>query len=121
MEPAVFLVQHRVFAGMKNFYAFLATYAPDANKNDFFVVYGYAVAQTMVKVLQQCGDDLTRANVMKQAANLTNFTPDVLLPGISISTGAADFAPVEEMRMVRLKGEKWELFGDVISADNARK
>jgi branched-chain amino acid transport system substrate-binding protein len=107
--------------GMKRFYAFLANYAPDANKNDFFVVYGYAVAQTMVKVLQQCGDDLTRANVMKQAANLTNFVPDVLLPGISISTGAADFAPVEQMRMVRLKGEKWELFGDVVSAEIVRK
>src|SRR5258705_1384971 len=97
-------------AGMKKFYAFLAAYAPDANRNDFFVVYGYAVAQTMVKVLQQCADDLTRANVMKQAANLTNFTSDVLLPGISINTDPADFAPVEQMRMVRLKGEKWELF-----------
>jgi branched-chain amino acid transport system substrate-binding protein len=108
-------------AGMKKFYAFLAAYAPDANRNDFFVVYGYAVAQTMVKVLQQCGDDLTRANVVKQAANLTNFTSDVLLPGISINTDPADFTPVEQMRMVRLKGEKWELFGDVISAESARK
>jgi branched-chain amino acid transport system substrate-binding protein len=52
---------------------------------------------------------------MKQAASLTNFTPDVLLPGISINTSATDFAPVEQMRMIRLKGEKWELFGDVIS------
>jgi branched-chain amino acid transport system substrate-binding protein len=69
----------------------------------------------MARVLQQCGDDLTRENVMKQAASLTNFTPDVLLPGISINTSATDFAPVEQMRMVRLKGEKWELFGDVIS------
>jgi branched-chain amino acid transport system substrate-binding protein len=101
--------------GMKKFYGFLAKYAPDANKADFFVVYGYAVAQTMARVLQQCGDDLTRENVMKQAASLTNFTPDVLLPGISINTSATDFAPVEQMRMIRLKGEKWELFGDVIS------
>src|SRR5882762_8803243 len=101
--------------GMKKFYAFLAKYVPDANKADFFVVYGYAVAQTMAKVLQQCGDDLTRENVMKQAASLTKFTPDVLLPGISINTSATDFAPVEQMRMIRLKGEKWELFGDIIS------
>jgi branched-chain amino acid transport system substrate-binding protein len=101
--------------GMKKFYAFLAKYAPDANKNDFFVVYGYGIAQTMVKVLQQCGDDLTRENVMRQAANLNNFTPDVLLPGISINTNATDFAPIEQMRMIRLTGEKWELFGDVIS------
>jgi branched-chain amino acid transport system substrate-binding protein len=101
--------------GMKKFYAFLAKYAPDANKADFFVVYGYGVAQTMAKVLQQCGDDLTRENVMRQAANLKNFTSDVLLPGISINTGATDFAPIEQMRMIRLKGEKWELFGDIIS------
>jgi len=101
--------------GMKKFYAFLAKYAPEANKADFFVVYGYGIAQTMARVLQQCGDDLTRENVMKQAANLTNFVPDVLLPGISINTGAMDFAPIEQMRMIRLKGEKWELFGDVIS------
>ena len=101
--------------GMKKFYAFLAKYAPDANKADFFVVYGYGIAQTMVKVLEQCGDDLTRKNVMRQAASLTNFTPDVLLPGISINTSASDFAPIEQMRMIRLKGEKWELFGDVIS------
>jgi branched-chain amino acid transport system substrate-binding protein len=101
--------------GMKKFYAFLAKYAPDANKTDFFVVYGYGIAQTMAKVLQQCGDDLTRLNVMKQAASLTNFTPDVLLPGISINTSAADFAPIEQMRMIRLTGERWQLFGDVIS------
>jgi branched-chain amino acid transport system substrate-binding protein len=101
--------------GMKKFYAFLAKYVPDANKADFFVVYGYGIAQAMAKVLQQCGDDLTRENVMRQAANLKNFTPDVLLPGISINTGATDFAPIEQMRMIRLKGEKWELFGDIIS------
>jgi branched-chain amino acid transport system substrate-binding protein len=100
---------------MQRFYAFLAKYAPDANKSDFFVVYGYGVAQTMVRVLQQCGDDLTRENVMKQAASLTDFVPDVLLPGISITTSTSDFAPIEQMRMIRLKGEKWELFGDVIS------
>ncbi|QDW40623.1 ABC transporter substrate-binding protein [Bradyrhizobium sp. KBS0727] len=108
--------------GMKKFYAFLAKYAPDANKADFFVVYGYGIAQTMTKVLQQCGDDLTRENVMRQAASLTNFMPDVLLPGISINTSASDFAPIEQMRMIRLKGEKWELFGDVINgSDEAGK
>jgi branched-chain amino acid transport system substrate-binding protein len=101
--------------GMRKFYAFLAKYAPDANRTDFFVVYGYGIAQSLAKVLQQCGDDLTRENVMKQAASLTNFTPDVLLPGISINTSASDFAPIEQMRMIRLKGEKWELFGDVIN------
>src|SRR5258705_13427430 len=104
-------------ARMRKFYAFLAAYAPDANKNDFFVVYGDAVAQTMVKVLQQCGDDLTRANVMKQAANLKNFEPAGLLPGIKINTSATDFYPIEQLQMMRFKGESWELFGPVINGE----
>src|SRR5258707_5812725 len=102
--------------GMRKFYGFLAEYAPDANKADFFVVYGYAVAQTMIKVLHQCGDDLTRENVMKQAATLTKFTPDVLLPGISINTDAAGFAPIKQIRLIRLKGVKWALFAEVVTS-----
>jgi branched-chain amino acid transport system substrate-binding protein len=102
--------------GMKKFYDFLAKYAPDANKLDASVVYGYGVAQTMVKVLQQCGDDLTRENVMKQAANLKNFAPDTALPGITINTSPTDFAPIKQLQMERFKGEKWELFGDIISS-----
>src|ERR1700690_1953854 len=77
--------------GMKKFYAFLATYFPEANKLDAAVVYGYGVAQTMVKVLEMCGDNLTRENVMKQAASLKDFTPDTLLPGVKINTSATDF------------------------------
>jgi branched-chain amino acid transport system substrate-binding protein len=103
--------------GMKNFLDFLAKYYPDANKLDGSVVYGYGVAQTMVKVLQMCGDDLTRANVMKQAENLKNFTPDTLLPGVSINTSPTDFAPIKQLQMMRFKGEKWELFGDIISSE----
>ncbi|MGC2777731.1 MAG: ABC transporter substrate-binding protein [Bradyrhizobium sp.] len=101
--------------GMKKFTEFLAQYYPDANKLDSSVVYGYGAAQTMVKVLQMCGDDLTRANVMKQAASLKDFTPDTLLPGVKISTSATDFAPIEQLQMQRFKGEKWELFGEAIS------
>jgi len=103
--------------GMKKFYAFLEKYYPDANKLDGSVVYGYGAAQTMVKVLQMCGDDLTRENVMKQAANLKDFTPDTLLPGVKINTSATDFAPIEQLQMQRFKGEKWELFGDTISGE----
>jgi branched-chain amino acid transport system substrate-binding protein len=73
------------------------------------------VAQTLVKVLEMCGDDLTRANVMKQAASLRDFEPDTLLPGIKISTSATDFAPIKQLQMMRFKGETWELFGGVIS------
>ncbi|MDB5655966.1 MAG: branched-chain amino acid transporter substrate-binding protein, partial [Tardiphaga sp.] len=64
-----------------------------------------------------CGDDLTRANVMKQAASLKDFAPDTLLPGITINTSATDYAPIAQLRMIRFKGDKWELFGDVINAD----
>src|SRR5438552_6536991 len=103
--------------GMKKFFDFLAKYYPDGNKLDGSVVYGYGAAQTMVKVLQMCGDDLTRANVMKQAASLRDFEPDTLLPGIKINTSPTDFAPIEQLQMMRFKGEKWDLFGDIISGE----
>jgi branched-chain amino acid transport system substrate-binding protein len=103
--------------GMKKFFAFLEKYYPDANKLDGSVVYGYGVAQTMVKVLQMCGDDLTRANVMKQAASLKDFTPDTLLPGVKINTSATNFAPITQLQMMRFKGEKWDLFGNIISGE----
>jgi branched-chain amino acid transport system substrate-binding protein len=101
--------------GMKKFYAFLAKYAPDANKTDGSVVFGYGHAQTVVQALKQAGDDLTRANIMKQAANLKDFAPDTLLPGITINTSATDFYPIEQLQMQRFKGEKWELFGPIIA------
>jgi branched-chain amino acid transport system substrate-binding protein len=103
--------------GMKKFYAFLEKYYPEGNKLDGSVVYGYGAAQTMVKVLEMCGDNLTRENVMKQAASLKDFTPDTLLPGVKINTTATDFAPIKQLQMMRFKGEKWDLFGDIISGD----
>lgn len=101
--------------GMKKFYAFLAKYAPEANKVDGSVVFGYGHAQTVVQVLKQAGDDLTRANIMKQAPSLRNFTPDTLLPGVKIDTSATDFYPIEQLQMMRFQGEKWDLFGDIIA------
>jgi branched-chain amino acid transport system substrate-binding protein len=101
--------------GMQKFYAFLKEYYPEGNRLDGSVVYGYGAAQTMVQVLKQAGDDLTRANVMKQAASLKDFTPDTLLPGIKINTSPTDYAPIKQLQMMRFKGEKWELFGDIIS------
>ena len=102
---------------MRKFFDFLAKYYPEGDKLNSSVVYGYGVAQTMVKVLQMCGDDLTRANVMKQAASLKDFEPDTLLPGIKINTSPTDFAPIEQLQMMRFKGEKWDLFGDIISGE----
>jgi branched-chain amino acid transport system substrate-binding protein len=103
--------------GMKEFYAFLQKDFPEGNKLDGSVVVGYGVSQTLVKVLQMCGDNLTRENVMKQAASLKDFRTEVLLPGIKINTGPTDYAPISSLQLMKFKGEKWELFGDVISAD----
>jgi branched-chain amino acid transport system substrate-binding protein len=103
--------------GMKKFMVFVDKYMPGANVADTNLVYGYAAAQTMVQVLKQAGDDLTRENVMKQAASLKDFAPDTALPGVKINTSATDFAPIEQLKMMQFKGGKWELFGDIISAE----
>jgi ABC-type branched-subunit amino acid transport system substrate-binding protein len=103
--------------GVKKFRAFLEKYMPGANVADASLSYGYAVAHTMVQVLKQCGDDLTRENVMKQAADLKDFVPDTLMPGIKVNTSASDFAPIEQLKMMRFKGNAWEQFGDVMSAE----
>ena len=103
--------------GMKKFMAFIDKYMPGANVADTNIVYGYSAAQTMVQVLKQSGDNLTRENVMKQASSLKDFTPDTLIPGIKINTSATDFAPIEQLKMIRFKGGQWDLFGDIISAE----
>jgi ABC-type branched-subunit amino acid transport system substrate-binding protein len=103
--------------GMKKFMAFIDKYMHGANIADANLVYGYAAAQTMVQVLKQAGDDLTRENVMKQAASLKDFVPDTTLPGIKVNTSATDFAPIEQLKMMQFKNGKWDLFGDIISAE----
>ncbi|MGN1286081.1 amino acid/amide ABC transporter substrate-binding protein (HAAT family) [Bradyrhizobium macuxiense] len=103
--------------GMKEFYAFMAKDFPEGDKLDGGTVVGFGVAQTLVQVLKQCGDNLTRENIMKQAASLQDFRTEVLLPGIKINTAANDFAPISQLQLMKFKGEKWELFGEVISAD----
>jgi branched-chain amino acid transport system substrate-binding protein len=103
--------------GMKQFYEFMAKDFPEGDRLDGGTVVGYGVAQTLVQVLKQCGDDLTRENIMKQAANVKGFRTEVLLPGITVDTSPTDFAPISQLQLMRFKGEKWELFGDVISAD----
>jgi len=101
--------------GFKEWVAFMEKYYPDGDRTNGFTVYGQLVAQTLVQVLKQCGDDLTRENVMKQAANLSGFQLGMLLPGIAIDTSLGDFAPIEQMQMGRFTGETWQLFGPVIS------
>jgi branched-chain amino acid transport system substrate-binding protein len=103
--------------GMKKLMTFIDKYMPGANVSDTNIPYGYAAAQTMIQVLKQAGDDLTRENVMKQAASLKDFTPDTLLPGVKINTSATDFAPIEQLKMMQFKNGQWVFFGDIISAE----
>jgi branched-chain amino acid transport system substrate-binding protein len=102
---------------IKAWNAFLDKYYPEANRADAFVIYGYAVAQSMVQVLKRCGNDLTRANVMKQAASMHDAVVAGLLPGVKINTSATDFAPISQLQLAKFKGNTWERFGDVISSD----
>ena len=100
---------------MKEFNDFMAAHHKDGNPKDNFNAYGYLVAQTLVQVLKQAGDNLTRENVMKEAANLKDLELPLLLPGMKINTSPDDFAPIEEMQLEKFNGESWELFGTVIS------
>jgi len=90
-------------------------YYPEGDKTDVFNVYGPSVSATTVQVLKQCSDELTRENVMKQAANLHDFTVPMLLPGITINTNPIDFAPVKQVQMGRFDGERWRLFGPLLT------
>jgi branched-chain amino acid transport system substrate-binding protein len=98
--------------------AFMAKYMPQADLRDDGHNYGYAVANTMVEVLKKCGDNLTRENVMKQAASLKGYEAPMLLPGIKINTSATDFYPLQAVRLARVKGESFELFGEVLSNES---
>ena len=102
---------------MKEWVVFMDKYYPEGDKTSTFTAYGYMVAQTLVQVLKQSGNELTRANVMKQAANLKNFELGLLLPGIKINTSASDFFPIEQMQLAQFKGQAFELFGPVYSGE----
>ncbi|HUI18229.1 MAG TPA: ABC transporter substrate-binding protein [Alphaproteobacteria bacterium] len=103
----------------KDWLAWMKKYLPNGNLGDAFNVYGYTVAQTMVHVLKQAGDDLTRENIMKQAASLKSLELPMLLPGIKISTGPDDFAPLKQMQLMKFDGKAWQLFGEVLSAEGS--
>ena len=104
-------------ADVRQWAAFMDQYFPAGDKTDGFTVYGYVVAQTLVHVLTQCGHDLTRDNVMKQALHLKDLRLGMLLPGIAVNTGRSDYFPVKQMRMLRFDGEHAEYFGPVMSAE----
>src|SRR2546421_1353078 len=104
-------------AGMKAWNEFLDKYYPEANRADASVMYAYTVAQGLVHVLKTCGDDLTRENVMKQAAGIKDLGLGGLLPGIKVNTSASDFAPISQVQLIKFKGETWERFGEILSGD----
>jgi branched-chain amino acid transport system substrate-binding protein len=101
---------------MNEWRAFMTKWYPEGDQDDSATVFGYGVAKGIEQVLRQCGDDLTRENVMKQAANL-NFEIGIYLPGTKIKTSPTDYAPLEQLQMMRFKGESWERFGPIMSGE----
>ena len=106
-------------AGMKRYLEFMAKYYPDGDKNSNFNTYGYSTAQLMVHVLKQCGDDLTRENVLKQATNLKGVELDLALPGIKGNTAPNDYRVNKQLQMMKFNGERWELFGPILEDTGA--
>jgi ABC-type branched-subunit amino acid transport system substrate-binding protein len=97
---------------------YMDKFFPDGNKADVGNVFGYVAAQTLVQVLTQCSDDLTRENVMRQAASLRDFSSEMMLPGIKVHTSPTDFYPIEQMKMMQFDGEAWRLLGDIIDTNS---
>jgi branched-chain amino acid transport system substrate-binding protein len=104
-------------AGMKAWNEFLDKYYPEANRAVASVMFGYTVAQGLVHVLKASGDNLTRENVMKQAASIKDLELGGLLPGIKVNTSATDFAPISSVQLIKFKGDTWERFGEILSGD----
>jgi len=101
---------------MQDWSAFMDKYYPDGDKADSNAVFGYASAETLTQVLRQCGDDLSRENILRQATSLKNYRPSVALPSISISTGPADYRPIKQMRLVQFDGYTWQPIGEVVES-----
>jgi branched-chain amino acid transport system substrate-binding protein len=109
--------QWKDYPDMKAWDQFLDKYYPDADRGDVSVIYAYMEAQALEHVLNACGDNLTRGNVMKQAASIKDLELGGLLPGIKLNTSATNFAPISQLQLIRFKGETWERFGDILSGD----
>ncbi|HWZ37262.1 MAG TPA: ABC transporter substrate-binding protein [Bradyrhizobium sp.] len=105
--------------GMKKYFEFMAKYYPDGDKDSNFNTYGYATTQLLIHVLKQCGDNLTRENVMKQATSLKDVVTDIALPGIKINTTPDDYRVNKQLQMMKFNGERWELFGPILEDTGA--
>jgi branched-chain amino acid transport system substrate-binding protein len=101
--------------GMKRYKAFMAKYGADMDPNNTLSSYGYGTAQLLVHILKMCGDDVTRANVMKQATNIKNYVADLSLPGMSASTSPDDYRINKQFQLMKFNGERWELFGEIMT------
>ena len=106
---------------IKEWLAFMDKYYPDGDKEDGNAIFGYAAAETLARVLTQCGDDLSRENIMRQAESLKGYQNPIALPGVVINTGPADFQPIKQMRLVQFDGNAWQPIGDVIESAFARR
>ena len=95
---------------------FMDKYYPDGDREDAYALFGYAAAETLMQVLTQCGNDLSRENIMRQAASLKNYQSGIVLPGIAINTGPADFRPIKQMRLVQFDGNTWQPIGEVLES-----
>jgi len=102
-------------ADYKEYAAFLAKYAPGVDPGEVLATYGYLTAQGLIRALEQCKDDVSRENIMRQARNL-NFTPGMILPGIRVETSPSIGVPIRSMQLGRFEGKNWKMFGDVITA-----
>ena len=101
--------------GMKDWSAFMDKYFPEGDKNSSFTTYGYTAAQSLVEVLKAAGNDLTRENVMKQAASMKDVSLPLFLPGMAMNTSATDYFPIEQMQLMKFDGTRWQNFGELIS------
>ncbi|SEC41035.1 ABC transporter substrate-binding protein [Bradyrhizobium erythrophlei] len=107
--------------GMKRWRAFMDSYYADGDRKSLFTVYGYSAAELLVRVLQQCGDDVSRDNIMRQAASLKDVKLDLLLPGLAINTSRTDYRVIKQFRMMRFTGERWEPFGPIVADQRLRR
>ncbi|RJF74739.1 ABC transporter substrate-binding protein [Rhodopseudomonas palustris] len=103
--------------GMKRYKAFMAKWAPNEDANSGYATYGYSTAAMLVHILQRCGDELTRANIMKQATSITSYVPDLALPGMSVTTTADDWRINKQFQMMKFDGQRWVLFGEILTDD----
>ncbi len=104
---------------LADFKAWMAKYHPTAHLADLGNVSGYTVSYLMAETLRRCGDELTRANLMKQAASFKKFRVPMILPGITVSTSPTDYYPIQAVQLQRFKGESWSLFGDILEAESS--